>query len=143
MFADFRSAINATSVTFKRPSFPRRDTKNAVCRPSNNIGTVSCTRFFQDQTIIPHQIFIQLKSILRLKRTISVILLPLNFLTEIKLSLTFIRFIDFDVTKHANSKLLKIGLLLHRLCLGLHYLSQKHSCDWSVETKRYLLLVNF
>ena len=88
-------------------------------------------------------IFIQLKSILRLKRTIIVILLPLNFLTEIKLSLTFIRFIDFDVTKHANSKLLKIGLLLHRLCLGLHYLSQKHSCDWSVETKRYLLLVNF
>ena len=24
-------------------------------RPCNNIGAVSCTRFFQDQTIIPHQ----------------------------------------------------------------------------------------
>ena len=88
-------------------------------------------------------IFIQLESILRLKRTIIVILLPLNLLTEIKLSLMFIHFTDFDVTKHTNPKLLKIGLLLHRLCLDLHCLSQKRSCDWSVETKRYLLLVNF
>ena len=55
MFADFCGAINTTSVTFKRPSFPRRDTKNTVNRPSNNIGAVSCTRFFQDQTIIHHQ----------------------------------------------------------------------------------------
>ena len=62
---------------------------------------------------------------------------------EIKLSLTLIRFIDLNVTKHINSKLLKVGLLLHRLSLDRHYLSQKRSCDWSVETKRYLLLVNF
>ena len=55
MFADFRSAINATSATFKRPFFPRRGTKNAVYRSCNNIGAVSCTRFLQDQTIIPHQ----------------------------------------------------------------------------------------
>ena len=55
MLADFRAAINATSVTFKRPSSPRRGTKNAVCRPCNNIKSVSFTRFFQDQTIIPHQ----------------------------------------------------------------------------------------
>ena len=55
MFTDFRSAINATSVPFKRPSLPRRDIKNVVCRPSNNIGAVSYTRFFQEQTTIPHQ----------------------------------------------------------------------------------------
>ena len=56
MFADFCCAINTTSVTFKRPSFRRRDTKNTVNRPSNNIGAVSCTRCFQDQTIIHHQL---------------------------------------------------------------------------------------
>ena len=56
MFADFYCAINTTSVTFKRPSFRRRDTKNTVNRPSNNIGAVSCTRCFQDQTIIHHQL---------------------------------------------------------------------------------------
>ena len=88
-------------------------------------------------------IFIQLESILRLKRTTIVILLALNLLTVIKLSLMFIRFTDFDMTKHTNLKLLKIGLLLHRLYLDLHYLNQKRSCDWSVEKKRYLLLVNF
>ena len=55
MFADFRSTISATFITFKRPSFARRDTKNVVFRPSNNIGAVSCTRFFQNRTIIPHQ----------------------------------------------------------------------------------------
>ena len=59
----------------------------------------------------------------------------------IQLELMFIRFTDFDVTKHTNPKLLKIGLLLHRLCLDLHYLSQKRSSDWSVETN--LLLANF
>ena len=64
-------------------------------------------------------------------------------LIEIKLSSLFIRFIDFDVTKHTNSKLLKVDLLFRRLSLDLHYLSQKRSCDWSVETKKYLLLVNF
>lgn len=32
----------------------------------------------------------------------------------------------------------------HRLChLDLHHLNQSHSCDWSVETKACLLLVNF
>ena len=55
MFADFCSTINATSVTFKRPSFPSRETKNAVCRPCSNTVAVTFTRFFQDQTIIPHQ----------------------------------------------------------------------------------------
>ena len=90
-----------------------------------------------------YKIFIQFESILRLKRAITVIPLPLNLLTEIKLSLVFIRFTDFDVTKHTNPKLLKIDLLLPQHCLDHHYLSQKLSRYWSVETKRYLLLVNF
>ena len=57
----------------------------------------------------------QLKTMLGLKRIVLCcrkkkfvsLLLPLNFLTEIKVSFTFIRFVDLDVTKYTDSKLLK------------------------------------